>query len=100
MGRMCKRRNKAPQSTYSSTENPTADQGNEKEAQERPRRRKIMLRYYFGRFRYYHYCLVEKLGTLVGVVCLSMIKIYFVLMRWNQQLNEMTNAINECRVII
>ncbi|KAK9307757.1 hypothetical protein QLX08_002000 [Tetragonisca angustula] len=100
MGRMTKRRNKAPPSTYSSTENSTTDQGNEKEAQERPRSRIITLRYYFDRFRYYHYCLVDKLGTLVGVVCLAMIKIYFVLMRWNQQLNEMTNAINECRVII
>ncbi|XP_015432633.1 PREDICTED: uncharacterized protein LOC107188789 [Dufourea novaeangliae] len=46
------------------------------------------LKYYFNRFRYYHYCLAEKLDTIIGVVCLTIIKIYFSLMGYEQSALE------------
>ncbi|OAD62823.1 hypothetical protein WN48_07490 [Eufriesea mexicana] len=78
-----KRRNKALQST--DTENPTANQEDEEKTQQNLR---STLKYYFNRFRYYHYCIAEKVDTMIGVVCLAIIKIYFFLMGWGTQLSR------------
>lgn len=62
-------------------ERSTAKQPDEKKVEQAPRN---TLKYYFNRFRYYHYCLVEKVDTIIGVVCLTIIKIYFYLMGFEQ----------------
>lgn len=76
-------------------ENSTANQEDEKNVQEKPRN---TLKYYFNRFRYYHYCLAERLDNLIGAVCLTIIKIYFFLMGWHEQFDqqdaEMTSTMN------
>lgn len=35
--------------------------------------------YYFNRFRYYHYRVAESVDTFIGVVCMTIIKLYFFL---------------------
>ncbi|KOC58738.1 hypothetical protein WH47_10112 [Habropoda laboriosa] len=72
----------------------TANSADEKKVKQNQK----TLKYYFNRFRYYHYCFVEKLDTLIGVFCLTLLKIYFFLMGWDNQFlvqdNEKTNMID------
>ncbi|XP_076387453.1 uncharacterized protein LOC143264389 [Megachile rotundata] len=70
-----RRRNQASQATDS--ENLTANQQDEKKLQEIPRK---TFKYYFNRFRYYHYWFAEKVDTILGIVCFTIIKIYLFLM--------------------
>lgn len=72
---------KAPQNE--DVENSTSNQEDEKKVQQSPRK---TLKYYFNRLRYYHYCIAEKLDTLIGAVCIALIKIYLFLTGWNKQL--------------
>lgn len=74
--------NKALQS--GDDENQAANQEDEKTQQNL----RDTLKYYFNRFRYYHYCIAEKVDTFLSVVCLTIIKIYFFLMGWDQQLSQ------------
>ncbi|CAL7947128.1 unnamed protein product [Xylocopa violacea] len=78
-----KRRNKAPRDAE--TGNSMADQKDEEQVQEQQRCKKSTFKYYFNRIRYYHYYVAEKVDTLIGVVCMTIIKIYFFLMGWNDQ---------------
>lgn len=75
-------------------ENSTANQQDKENVQESPRKG---LKYYFNRFKYYHYCLAEKVDTLIGVVCFTIIKIYFSLMGWghsNRNVDGVTDEID------
>ncbi|KAL2712101.1 hypothetical protein V1478_018336 [Vespula squamosa] len=46
------------------------------------------LKYYYDRFRYYHFYIADKLDTIIAVICLWIIKLYFSLMGYGPIVNE------------
>lgn len=54
------------------------DDVEEKEKKEKPPRKH--LKYYFNRFRYYHYCIAEKIDNFIAFICMWVIKIQLYLM--------------------
>nr|XP_034194750.1 uncharacterized protein LOC117610982 [Osmia lignaria] len=73
------------------SENLTANQEDEKKLQEIPRK---TLKHYFNRFRYYHYCVAEKIDTILGIVCFGIIKIYLFFMGSQQQSLQSVEEMN------
>ncbi|XP_017886029.1 uncharacterized protein LOC108628545 [Ceratina calcarata] len=90
MERTTKQRNKASRNT--DAENATANQEDEKEV--RRENSSNTFKYYFNRFRYYHYCFAEKLDSLIGLVCRTIIRIYVFLMGWDTQLGQNEEIMN------
>lgn len=60
-------------------ERQTDNQQDEEKVQQTPQK---TLKYYFNRFRYYHYWVAEKVDAFIGAVCFAIIKVCFFLMRW------------------
>ncbi|KAK2580851.1 hypothetical protein KPH14_005928 [Odynerus spinipes] len=46
------------------------------------------IKYYYNRFRYYHFYVADKIETCIGVVSLSIIKLYFFLMGYGPVINN------------
>ncbi|XP_076295540.1 uncharacterized protein LOC143216396 [Lasioglossum baleicum] len=51
-------------------------------------------KYYFNRFRYYHYVIAEKVDTAIGVLCLMILKVYFFLTGHEQLALESDGSVN------
>ncbi|KAF7380597.1 hypothetical protein HZH68_016462 [Vespula germanica] len=53
------------------------------------------LKYYYDRFRYYHFYIADKLDTIIAAICLWIIKLYFSLMGYGPIINETETMIEE-----